>query len=141
MKDIGASLRAHYSTLLAGITYNGVSVPFYDAEPFETTPSNYIVLLGTDQDEDNNDSAFVNEVLVTLDIVTKQNMRNSRDAVDSIAYDVLEALIPNNYVDAFDADFQIQILSASSPGYLHTQDGSVHINRKVLRINNRLIQK
>jgi hypothetical protein len=141
MKDIGASIRSIYSTLLAGITYGGNSVPFYDAEPLVTTPDNYIVLNAMDQSDANNDQRFVSEVIVTLDVVTKANMLNSRAAVDAISNSVLQALLPNQYIDHEDADFQIMITRARSPGYIHTQDGTVHINRKILRIVNRLNQQ
>ena len=141
MKDIGASIKTIYSTLLSGITYNSVAVPLYTEEPFETTPDNYIVLLSTDQNENNNDQRFANEVVQTIDIVTKENMRNSRTAVDAISNSVLQALLPSSFVYREDSDFEIFIISASSPGYIHTQDGSIHINRKLLRIVNRLTQK
>jgi hypothetical protein len=140
MKDAAASIRTLYTTLLAGITYGGKSVPFYDGEPYETTPENYIFLQSTSFGEDNNDQHFVSEGTVTLQIVTKQNMRNSKDACDGIASSVLGVLLPHPFVDRFDADFQIQILSAGLPGDLHSQDGTVHINRKILTINHRINQ-
>lgn len=140
MKDIG-QIRGVYSGLLSAITYNSVSVPVYTEEPFVTCPDNYIVLLSTDQTDKSNDTRWSHEVIQTIDIVTKSNMKNNRDAVDSISYSVLDALLPDSFVERFSTDFKIHIINASSPGYIHTQDGSIHINRKILRIVNHLIQK
>lgn len=140
MKDIGASLRTIYGTLLSAITYGGSDVPFYDHEPYVTTPSNYIFFQGYNFGNDNNDQHFVSEGTVTIQVVTKRNMKNDKSACDAIANSVLQALLPQPFVDRFDADFQIQILSAEQPGDIHSQDGTVHINRKILTINNRLNQ-
>jgi len=134
-------LRGIYETLLTGITYNSVSVPVYTEEPFETTPANYIVLLSTDQNEVSGDTRRSHEVTYTIDIVTKQNMRNSRDAADAIANSVLSVLLPETFVVREDNDFTVHIISASSPGYIYSKDGSIQINRKILRILNHIIQK
>jgi hypothetical protein len=138
MKDIGASLRTIYGTLLSAITYGGSDVPFYDHEPYVTTPKNYIFFQGYNFGSDNNDQHFVSEGTVTLQVVTKSNMKNDKTACDAIANSVLQALLP--YVDRFDAYFQIEITGAELPGDIHSQDGTVHINRKILNINNRLNQ-
>ena len=140
MKDIG-QIRGVYSSLLSAITYNTVSVPVFTEEPFATCPDNYIVLLSTDQTDNSNDTRWSHEVVQTIDIVTKGYMINNRDVVDAIASSVLEALLPDTFVERFSTDFKIHIINASSPGYLHSQDGSIHINRKILRIVNHLIQK
>jgi hypothetical protein len=141
VKDIGASIRSVYSSLLAGITYDGKAVPFFTEEPYVTVPGNFIVLLAIDQDEQNNDRRFVTNAVVTLDIVTKGNMKNDRTAVDAISSSVLQALLPDTYVNRNTTDFQVMIRSCSSPGYIHAIDGTIHIQRKILRINNHLIQK
>jgi hypothetical protein len=141
MKDIGASVRAAYATLLSGITYNSKSVVFYDDEPFETVSDYHIVLTSIDQTNAGTLTSWAHDVVVTLDVVTKENMRNSRAAVDAISQLVTQALIGNYHKLVENADFQVHIFGASSPGYLHEQDGTVHINRKILRINNRLTQK
>jgi hypothetical protein len=140
LKDTG-SLRTVYSGLLSAITYNSVSVPVYTEEPFVTTPDNYIVLSSIDQTDNSNDTRWSHEVFMTIDIVTKGYMINSRSAADSISNSVLEALLPTSFVVRENTDFTIHIINATSPGYIHTQDGSVHINRKILRILNHLIQK
>lgn len=140
MKDTGV-IRSFYSSLLTGITYNSVSVPVYTEEPFATVPDYYIVITSVDQNPDNTDSSWASEVVVTLDVVTKQNMQNSRAAVDSISNSVLNVLLPNSFVVRADSDFQLFIINVSSPGYLHSQDGTIHINRKILRVLNRITEK
>jgi hypothetical protein len=141
LKDTGATIRSIYSGLLAGITYNSVSVPVYTEEPLKTCPDNYIVLLSTDQTDLSNDTRWSHEVFQTIDIVTKANMINSRTAVDSITNSVLEALLPTSFVVREDTNFTVHIINATVPGYIHSQDGSVHINRKIIRVLNHLIQK
>jgi hypothetical protein len=141
MKDIGATIRTVYTSLLGAITYAGQAVPFYTAEPFETTPNFFIVLQNIEQSEENNDQRWVSNATVTLDVITKQNMANSRDAVDNIAGQILTALLPNTYVDRSTADHQVMIRSVTSPGYVGSQNGSVRIQRKILIIDNHLIQK
>jgi hypothetical protein len=140
MRDHGKDIRDLYSTLLASITYAGKSVPFYDAEPFESVPENYIVLASMDSSDVGTDNSFNHEVTVTLDIVTKANMRNNRDAVDEIANSVLQVLFPDPYVDRLTSNFQVMIRTVTSPGYLRDEDGPVQIQRKLLRINNHLTQ-
>jgi hypothetical protein len=136
MKDIGSTIRTVYTSLLA-VTYNGQSVPFYSGEPYETTPENYIYINSIDQAQDNNDQRYANEVVVTLDVVTKTNMANDKTAVDSISNSVLTAVV-GQIVDT--VDFQVHIINATS-NYLHQQDGTIHINRKLIRIFNRITQK
>jgi len=141
MKDIGATIRTVYTSLLSAITYGGQAVPFFTAEPWATTPDYFIVLQNIEQGEENNDQRYVTNATVTLDVITKQNMANSRDAVDAIADQILAALLPGTYVDRSTTDHQVMIRSVSSPGYISSQNGSVRIQRKILIIDNHLIQK
>ena len=141
MKDTGATLRSVYSSLLGAISYGGKSVPFYAEEPMNTVPDNYIVLTSIDSIDQSNDARFVHDITVTLDIVTKMNMKNSREAADSISNSVLNALFPTPYVDRETADFQVMIRQSTSPGYIRDVDGSANRIRKILRITNHLIQK
>ena len=140
MKDIAASIRAIYSALLGGLSYGGVNVPFYDAEPLVSTPEAYVALLSITQIPTNNDQHFVSDAIVTLDVVTKANMVIDRNAVDNISNQVLEALLPTAYQDQNDGVFQVMVRDASSPGYLRSQIGSVQTVRKILNFNNHLVQ-
>jgi hypothetical protein len=140
MKDIGLAIRNLYSGLLAGITYAGQPVPFYDAEPWESAPDHYVVLQNIDHTETGNDQAFTQDANATLEIVTRQNMINSRIPADTIAGEILGRLLPTPYQDHYADGIQVMIRSANSPGYLHTQHGTVQINRKILVISNHLIQ-
>lgn len=141
MKDTGQALQTLYSSLLSGITYNGKAVPFFTEEPFSAAPDYYIVFSGTDSTDQSNDNRFVHDVVVTLDIVTKTNMKNTRAAADAISNSILAILFPNSYVDRSTTDFTVMIRTMSSPGYLRDVDGSANIVRKILRITNHLIQK
>lgn len=140
MKDVGAALRTLYSTLLAAVTYGGQPVPFYNEPPLHTTPDNYILLSDINQQPTNNDQHYVSDVQVTLDIVTKANMRIDRDAADAISNTILGVLLPNTNTDRVTADFQIGVRDVTSPGYIRGQNGSVHTVRKILIFNNHINQ-
>ena len=141
MRDFGATIRNIYTGLLSGLTYDGQSVVVYGSEPYVTTDDNYVVLTAVDATQKNNDQTFVSEAVVTIDIVTRQNMANDRSVADNISDQILQALLPNSYADQTDSLFRVQIIYAEGAGYLHESDGTISVNRKFLRIFNRIIQK
>jgi hypothetical protein len=140
MKDVSIPVHQVYASLLGALSYDGQSVPFYQEEPNEVTPDYYVVLQNITSTEDNNDFRFVSEAVATLEIVSKDNMRNTRSHVDQISQSILGLLLPRTLVNRFAAGFQVIIKAASTPGYLHQVDGSIHTNRKILRITNRITE-
>jgi hypothetical protein len=140
MKDTGKAIGQVYTALLGSLSYDGQAVPFYLEEPNEVVPDYYVVLQNITGSDDNNDYRFATETVATLEIVSKDNMRNTRVHVNAISESILQALLPRTLVSRFADGFQVIIKAATSPGYLHQVDGSVHTNRKILRITNRLTE-
>ena len=141
MRDFGRTIRTLYATLLSSVSYDGQNVPLYTSEPYVTTPDNWMVLTAVDAGQANNDQQFVSEASVTLEIISRQNMANDRGIVDDIADAVLQALLPGTYADQQDSLFKVQIIYAEGGGYLQEKDGSLSIQRKIIRVFNRIIQK
>ena len=90
----------------------------------------------------NNNQQFISNVDVTLDIFCEQYREYDNAAVDSIASQILTLLIPTTGIhDIGDAYFQIYPLSRTSSRYLPLNDGQNFIARKIISINNSIIQK
>jgi len=69
-------------------------------------------------------------------------MTRDNSIVDNIANQILTLLIPATGIqDIGDNDFQIFAKSRSSSRYLAVNDGQNYIARKILTINNTIIQK
>jgi hypothetical protein len=139
MKDPTSAIQTIYGTLLAGLTYAGNPVPFYQEEPWSTPPDHFVTLQNIDWTPDNDDTLWRSNATVTLDIVTRTSGRNTREIANAIANQVLQALLPQT--DLGDAEWQLWIREASSIGFIHSKNGPVQINRKILAINNHIIQK
>jgi hypothetical protein len=141
MRDYGNTLNTIYLSLLSGITYGGVTVPVYSSEPFETTPDNYIVLTDDTGSQKNNDQAFISEVVQTIEVVSVQNMSNDTTPCVDISDQILQALLPNSYVERADSLFRVQIINATLSPAPRETDGTVTVNRRIIRVFNRIIQK
>jgi hypothetical protein len=139
MKDPAGAISSIYATLLGSLTYASKPVPFFTEEPWSTPPAHFVTLQNIEFSPDNDDARFRSIATVTLDIVTKHSGQNTRAAANDIADQILQALIPNT--DLGDSSWQLWIREASSPGFIHSQNGPANINRKILIINNHIIQK
>ena len=141
MKDTG-SLLSVYSSLLSSLAYGGVSVPVYEDDPVNTVPDNYVIMTQvTDSPGERNNSRWIREAVVVMDVVTRQYKVSNRTVRDSIANSILTALIPSIGVTTENTDFQITNIELDSSTYLNELDNGYHINRKILTIRNHLIQK
>lgn len=143
MKDCSNNIRVKYLALLNGnITYNGKNVPVYGNDTFETMPENYIIIGDITETADNNNQLFVSGADVVIDIFSEQYMTRNNSIVDNIANQILTLLIPTTGVqDIGDTDFQIFATARTSSRYSTMQEGNNYINRKILIINNSIIQK
>lgn len=143
MKDCSNNIRVKYLALLNGnITYNGKNVPVYGNDSFTTVPENYVIIGDITETADNNNQLFVSGADVVIDIFSEQYMTRNNSIVDNIANQILTLLIPTTGVqDIGDADFQIFATARTSSRYLTMQEGNNYINRKILIINNSIIQK
>jgi uncharacterized protein YoxC len=143
MKDCSNNIRVQYLSKLSGnITYGGKSVPVYGTDSFQTVPQNYIIIGDITETADNNNQLFMTEADVVIDIFSEQYMTRNNSIIDDIADQILTLLIPTTGVqDMGDAEFQIYATARTSSRYLTMQEGNNFINRKILIINNSIIQK
>ena len=143
MKDCSNNIRVQYLSKLSGnITYGGKTVPVYGTDSFQTVPQNYIIIGDITETADNNNQLFMTEADVVIDIFSEQYMTRNNSIIDDIADQILTLLIPTTGVqDMGDAEFQIYATARTSSRYLTMQEGNNFINRKILIINNSIIQK
>lgn len=143
MKDCSNNIRTRYLAILNGnISYNGRNVPVYGNDTFETMPENYVIIGDITETADNNNQLFVSGADVVIDIFSEQYMTRNNAIIDNIANQILTLLIPTTGVkDMGDSDFQIFATARTSSRYLTMQEGNNYINRKILIINNSIIQK
>jgi|688.fasta_scaffold381949_3 uncharacterized protein YoxC len=143
MKDCSNNIRVQYLSKLSGnITYGGKSVPVYGTDSFQTVPQNYVIIGDITESADNNNQLFITEADVVIDIFSEQYMTRNNSIIDDIADQILTLLIPTTGVqDMGDAEFQIYAKARTSSRYLTMQEGNNFINRKILIINNSIIQK
>lgn len=97
MKDTKKILRtAIYNAISGSITYSSVSVPVYDERvPNGATPSMYIIL-STQQETDAepNDSVWITDSSIDIEIYNKTPSEASKDVVDSIYESMMEIIMP-----------------------------------------------
>jgi hypothetical protein len=143
MKDCSNNIRVQYLSKLSGnITYGGKSVPVYGTDTFQTVPQNYVIIGDITESADNNNQLFITMADVVIDIFSEQYMTRNNSIIDDIADQILTLLIPTTGVqDMGDAEFQIYAKARTSSRYLTMQEGNNFINRKILIINNSIIQK
>jgi hypothetical protein len=143
MKDCSNNIRVQYLSKLNGnISYGGKNVPVYGTDAFQTVPQNYIIIGDITEAGDNNNQLFMTEADVVIDIFSEQYMTRNNSIIDDIADQILTLLIPTTGVqDMGDAEFQIYAKARTSSRYLTMQEGNNFINRKILIINNSIIQK
>ena len=128
--------------LNGNISYNGRNVPVYGNDTFETMPENYVIIGDITETADNNNQLFVSGADVVIDIFSEQYMTRNNSIIDDIADQILTLLIPTTGVqDIGDGEFQIYATARTSSRYLTMQEGNNFINRKILIINNSIIQK
>ena len=140
MKDTG-SIVSVYTALLSSLAYGGVSVPVYEDDPVETVPDNYVQIIQvSDSPAERNNTRWIREVTVQLDVITRQYKVSNRTVRDSIANSILGLITASIDVNIVGADFQITNIELDNSTYLNELDGAYHINRKILSIRNHLIQ-
>jgi hypothetical protein len=143
MLDCSNNIRQCYVNLLEGnVVYNGSTVPVYGQTPFVTTPPIYIMLGSVNEVADNNNQQFVTDADIDVNIIVEQYRQPDLSVVDAISSLVLNLILPSTGIqDVGDASFQIFPLSRISSRYLPLDNGDLYITRKILTINNSIIQK
>jgi hypothetical protein len=143
MLDCTNNIRQCYLNLLEGsVIYNGNTIKVYGQEPFTTAPNTYITLGSITEVADNNNQRFVTDADIDINIIVEQYKRPDLSVVDAISSLVLNLILPTTGIqDVGDAYFQIFPLSRISSRYLPLDNGDLYISRKILTINNSVIQK
>lgn len=143
MIDCSNNVRTIYVNALNGnILYNGVNVPVYGQNPFNTPPKNYVVISDINEVSSNTNNSFGNSIDVTIDIFSQQYRTNDLSVVDNIASQILNILIPDTQVDGFDDTYvEVFPMTRTSSRYLPLLDGENFIARKIITINNLVNQK
>jgi hypothetical protein len=84
----------------------------------------------------------VTDADIDVNIVVEQYRQPDLSVVDAISSLVLNLILPSTGInDVGDASFQIFPLSRISSRYLPLDNGDLYITRKILTINNSIIQK
>jgi len=143
MKDSSNNIRQIYLSALDGnITYNGQDVKVYGELPFETPYEQYIIISSITETDENNNHRFSNKVDVTIDIFVQQYRDYSNAAVDNIAGQVLNILLPDPQINNIgDSDFEVYPMARISSRYLPLEDGQNFTARKIITITNLVNQK
>jgi len=141
VKNASKYIRQVYKAALAGITYNTKSVPVYESVTVQTLPDYFIEIVSVDENNTLNDAKFIREVTVTVEVFTRQYQYQDNAAVDEIAEDAMNAIIPNVGGSLTNADFQIGHVQLESTRYLNERGSNGEfITRKILIFNQSLIQ-
>lgn len=143
MLDCSNNIRQCYVNLLEGnVIYNGSAVAVYGQTPFVTTPPIYIMIGSVNEVADNNNQQWVTDADIDVNIIVEQYRQPDLSVVDAISSLVLNLILPSTGIqDVGDASFQIFPLSRISSRYLPLDNGDLYITRKILTINNSIIQK
>lgn len=133
MKDCIKPLREGLYAALNG----AISVPVTDG----LGSGDCVIISGINENSSNTLDNFRTDVIVDLDIVTRQANGYSRDAADGIADEILQILIPAVDVAGFAvAGFQVMNVQKVSGNYIDEPGDTENIVRKILRIQQTLIQ-
>jgi hypothetical protein len=144
MLDCSSNIRNAYLTVLQNnVIYNGKVIPVYSQVPSITTPDKYIIIGSINESANNNNQVFVTDADIDIDIFVEQYRNTDLSVVDSIASTILNLLIPTTGVKDLNVDAQFQIfpLSRIASRYLNIENDDLYITRKILTINNSIIQK
>lgn len=144
MLDVSNILRQTYLSKLNGfLTYDNRNVVVYGQMPFETPGEQYVIISSITERQSNlNNQKFIHDVDVNLDIFVEQYMRYDNTAVDDIASQILNILIPTTGIsDIGDVNFELYPMSRTASRYLPLENSQTFVARKIITINNIIKQK
>ena len=103
MKDTQAILRhAVFAVLNGQLSYNSVNVPVYDEKRKAGATDNLFVILGTQQESDDDTSdAFITDSSIDIEIQHRTAFEVSKDAIDEVGNQILQILMPTPQTDGF----------------------------------------
>jgi hypothetical protein len=136
MLDVGKALRKAYFDLLDGnITYNTVTVPIYDLMTEDATEDLFVVIGNSYFDNRDTLSNFNTGAVMILQIFHRTYMASSKDAVDSVADQICQLLIPTPASNGLviDTDFAVHNVQMESSSYVEFQPNAERVVQRVLR--------
>lgn len=112
MRDTQQILRMAVFNLLNGnLSYNSENVPVYDEKRKSGDTDTIFVILGTQQETDDNTSdAFITDSSIDIEIQHRTDFEISKDAIDHISNQILELILPTPQSDGFSVQNLFQIL-------------------------------
>lgn len=142
MRNVSKDIREVYNNKLSNIVYNGNRVPNYITQPSGTLPDQYIELGEINTTNVLNDSKWISEVSVTIEVITAQYKYQNKDVADDIAQLILNEVIPTIGGSLINNYFWIGHVQLESTRYLDEIDGQgMYITRKILIFTQTLIEK
>jgi hypothetical protein len=142
VKNASKSLRRTYKAALAGIEYNGYTLPVYEPPILVTIPDYFIEISSITESNEANDTLFMRETSINVEIFTRQNQYQNYDAVDEISGMVSDRILPMIGGNLVDNDFAFGHIQLESTRYLNERDTEgEYITRKILTFTQSLIQK
>ena len=142
MNEVSDKIRtAIYTALNGNITYNSQTIGIFDEAPPTTAAVNYILFSTQAEDDQSNNSRFVTEGYILLDIVSIQSEFPNKSVLESISNSILTILRPTvtTYGITLPAGYNLTLFrreSANSIPMLQSSTGKVL--RKVLRFSYRI---
>lgn len=142
MTNAGKYIRQLYDSLLDEILWNGEKVPLIQSQSALTLPRKFIEIKGVETSNVLNDSKFMSEVTITIEVVTAQYKYQNRDTADEIAQNILYEIVPTIGGTLVQDYFIIGHVQLESSRYLEEIDEQGnYITRKILVFNQTIIQK
>lgn len=142
MKNVGRQIRQVYDSKLDDILWNGEPVPLYQSQSSVYLPKRYIEIQGVETTNVLNDSKFISEVSVTIEVYTSQYKYQNRDTADEIAQSIFDLVIPTIGGTLINGNFEIGHVQLESSRYLEEIDEQGnYITRKILVFTQTLIEK
>lgn len=114
MKDTKKILRTAIFNALAPLSYNGSAVPVYDEKAPNANSSSRFVILSTQQETytEGNDTVFITESAIDLEIYDKTKFEVSKDAIDGIYEAMMQILLPTPQTIGLTVPAGFQFLNA-----------------------------
>lgn len=140
MKDASNEIRTIYYNALQGIEYNSRPVPVYKDPPVSTVPDHFILIGSITETNEANDSLFIRPTEITIEISTQQYKYKNRDVCDSIAQDVMDAILNVVGGSITGLYFQIGHVELSNSLYLDNTNKEYFITRRILTFTQTLIE-
>ncbi len=146
MRDTQQILRmAVYNLLNGNLSYNSDNVPVYDEKRKSGDADNIFVILGTQQESDDDTSdAFITDSSIDIEIQHRTDFEISKDVIDNISNQILELLLPTPQSNGFAVQnlFLIQCVrrtSTISRNFSLTDSQS--IVAKIITISCKIVQQ